>query len=134
MLKPLLAPPEPLIEPFMELVVESSHVPSAPYTVDALLVTNDRVVEQRAMDDGTVVEEFRLRTEEVGINIGRPSLRTSLAQGNFRAVTDIDDNQREGGEGMMEVYLNVIYSVATDINNETYGQLLEKDELFEIDK
>jgi hypothetical protein len=58
----------------MGLVVEPSHVPSEPYTVDALLVTNDRVVEHGARDDETGVEEFRLRTEKVGINIGRPSL------------------------------------------------------------
>jgi hypothetical protein len=80
MLEPLLAPPELSIEPFMGLVVEPSHVSSEPYTVDALLVTNDRVVEQGARDDGTGVERFRLRTEEVGINIGSPNL-TSLAQG-----------------------------------------------------
>jgi hypothetical protein len=76
------------------------------------------------MHDGTRVDAFRLQTEEVGVNIGRPSLRTSLAQGDFRAATDIDDNQREGGEGMMDVYLNVINSIAT----EAYGQLLEKNE------
>jgi hypothetical protein len=110
----------------MELVVEPSHVPSEPYAVDALLVTNDRVVEQGAMDDGTGVDAFRLRTEEVGVNIGRPGLGTSLAQGDFRAATDIDDNQREGGEGTMEVYLNVINSVATDGSNEAYGQLLKR--------
>jgi hypothetical protein len=51
-----------------------------------------------------------------------------LAQGDFRAATDIDDNQREGGEVLIGVYLNVINSVATDSSNEAYGQLLEKDE------
>jgi hypothetical protein len=40
----------------------------------------------------------------------------------------MDDNQREGGEGVMEVCLNVINSIATDSNNEAYGLLLEKDE------
>jgi hypothetical protein len=76
-----------------------------------------------AMDDGTgVVELNRLRTEEVG-NIGMPSLGSSLAQGGFRAATDMDDNQKEGGGGMMDVYLNVINSVATDSNNEAYGLL-----------
>jgi hypothetical protein len=121
MLVPLLVPPEPLVEPFMELVVEQSHVPSAPYTVDALLVTNDRGVEQGAIDDGTGIDIDRLQTEEVGVNIGRPSLRTSLAQGDFRAAADIDDNQREGDEVLMDVYLNVINLVAADGSNEAYG-------------
>jgi hypothetical protein len=129
MLEPLLALPEPSIEPFLGQVVERSHVPSEPDTVDALLVTNDRDVEQDAMDDGTgVVELDRLRTEEVGINIGMPSLRTSLAKGDFRAATDIDDNQREGGGAMMDIYLNVINSIETDSSNKAYGLLLEKDE------
>jgi hypothetical protein len=73
MLVPLLVPPEPLVEPFVVLVVEPSHVPSAPFTVDALLVTNDQGVEQGAMDDGTGIHIDRLRTEEVGVNIGRHS-------------------------------------------------------------
>jgi hypothetical protein len=51
-----------------------------------------------------------------------------LAQGDFLAAADIDGNQREGGEGMMEVYLNVINSVAADGSNEAYGQLLEGSE------
>jgi hypothetical protein len=128
MLEPLLALPEPSIEPFLGQVVERSHVPSEPDTVDALLVTNDRDVEQDAMDDGKgEVELERLRTEEVG-NIGMPSLGSSLARRDFRAATDMDVNQKEGGEGMMDVFLNVINSIATDSNNEAYGLLLEKDE------
>jgi hypothetical protein len=71
---------------------------------------------------------MRLRTEEVGITVGRPSLRTSLAQGDIRAALDRDDNQREGGREIMEVYLNVIRSVETDGNNEAYSQLLEQEE------
>jgi hypothetical protein len=103
MLEPLLALPEPSIEPFLGQIVERSHVPSEPDTVDALLVTNDRGVEQDAMDDGTgVVVVDRLRTEEVG-NIRMPSLGSSLAQGDFRAATDMDDDQREGGGGMRDV-------------------------------
>jgi hypothetical protein len=74
-------------------------VPSVPDTVDALLVTNDRGVEQDAMDDGTgVVVVDRLRSEEVG-NIRMSSLASSLAQGDVRAATDMDDDQREGGGG-----------------------------------
>jgi hypothetical protein len=75
-------------------------------------------------DDGVM----RLRTEEVGVTVGRPSLGTSLAQGDIRAAPDRDDNQREGGRGVMEVYLNVIRSVETDGNNEAYSQLLEQEE------
>jgi hypothetical protein len=93
---PLLVPSEPLVEPFVEQVVAPPHVPSAPHTVDAFIVTRDRGVEQGAMDDGTGIDMDRLRTEEVGVNIGRPSLRTSLAQGDFHKAADIYDNQKGG--------------------------------------
>jgi hypothetical protein len=92
--------------------------------VDALLVTRDRSVDQGARDDGTRIR-VRLQSEEVGVNIGGPSLRTSLAKGDFRAAADIDDNQREGGEGLMDVYLNVINSVEADGSNEAYSHLVE---------
>jgi hypothetical protein len=45
MQEPLLVPPEPLVEPFVGLVIGRPHVPFTPYTVDALIVTNDRGVE-----------------------------------------------------------------------------------------
>ena len=78
-------------------------MPFAPHAVDALIVTMDRGIEQGAMDDGTGIRIDRLQTEEVGVNISMPSLRTSLAKGDFRAEADIDDNQREGGEVLMNV-------------------------------
>jgi hypothetical protein len=93
---PLLIPSEPLDEPFVEQVVAPPHGPSVPHAVDALIVTMDRSVEQGAKDDGTGIRN-RLQTEEVGIDISRPSLRTSLVKGDFRAEADIDDNQREVG-------------------------------------
>jgi hypothetical protein len=71
---------------------------------------------------------IRLQTEEVGVTVGRPSLRTSLAQGDIRAAPGRDDNQRYGGRAIMEVYLNVIRSVETDGYNEAYSQLLEQEE------
>jgi hypothetical protein len=36
---------------------------------------------------------MRLRAEKVGVTIGRPCLRTFLAQGDIRAESDKDDNQ-----------------------------------------
>ena len=101
-------------------------MPSAAHTVDALIVTRDRCVDQGARDDGTGIRN-RLQSEEVGVNIGRPSLRTSLTKGDFRAAADIDDNQREGGEVLMDVYLNVINSVEADGSNEAYSHLVEGD-------
>jgi hypothetical protein len=52
-------------------------------------------------DDGVM----RLQTEEVGVTVRGPSLRTSLAQGDVRAAPNRDDNQREGGREIMEIYL-----------------------------
>jgi hypothetical protein len=124
---PLLIPSEPLYEPFVEQVVAPPHGPSAPHAVDALIVTMDRSVEQGAMDDGKGIRIDRLQTEEVGIDISRPSLRTSLAKGDFRAEADIDDNQREGGGALIDVYLNVINSVEADGSNEAYSHLVEGD-------
>jgi hypothetical protein len=120
---------EPLTEPFTGRYEERPHEPTEPYTADAISAANDRVEVQDAMED--VIRDdgvMRLRTEEVGVTVGRPSLRTSLAKGDIRAALDRDDNQREGGREIMEVYLNVIRSVETDGNNEAYSQLLEQEE------
>jgi hypothetical protein len=84
----MLEPSEPLDEPFVEQVEAPPHVPSAPHTVDALIVTRDRSVDQGARDDGTRIRN-RLQSEEVGVNIGGPCLRTSLAKGDVRAAADI---------------------------------------------
>jgi hypothetical protein len=73
---------EPLTEPFVGQYEERPHEPTESDTVDAMSATNDRAEVQDAMDDGTEAKGvMRLRTEEVGVTIGRPSLRTSLAQG-----------------------------------------------------